>query len=130
LRLHTAGLIRGVERRQWREVEALLADNYTDRWSHDKTFVVTALRQVFEQFIFLTIEHRIIAADVSTGRVTAQVKMSGQGGPVAQFVMAKVNGLAEPFTFTWQKRSGGWPWDWQLAAVDHPTLDPGTEPQF
>ncbi|HYR57327.1 MAG TPA: hypothetical protein VEO95_01810 [Chthoniobacteraceae bacterium] len=129
MRLHTAGLIHGVERRDWRKVEALLADDYSDRWSHDKAFVVTALRQVFQPFIFLTIEHRIIALDASTGRVSAQVKMSGQGGPAAQFVMAKVNGLGDPFTFTWQQHSRR-PWDWQLTSVDHPTLEPDIEPQF
>lgn len=129
VRLHSETLIRSVERRNWRKVETLLADKYTDRWEHDKGFVVGALRQVFQQFIFLDIQHEIVAADAISGRATANVKISGQGGALAQIVMTKVNALGPPFTFTWEKRSG-WPWDWQLVAVDHPTLEPRVDSTF
>ncbi len=129
VRLHTAGLLKGIERRNWDKVQDLLADQYSDRWGHDKNFVVTGLRQVFGSFVFLKIEHQNLTVDATTGRTRTRVKMSGQGSPIAQFVMVKVNGLTEPFTFTWEKRSGK-PWDWQLTAVDHPTLDPDVEPQF
>lgn len=129
MRLHTATLIKSIERRNWSKVQDLLADNYSDRWGHDKNFVVGGLHQVFGSFVFLKIEHKNQAVDVDAGRTVTRVKMSGQGSVVAQYVMAKVNGLTAPFTFTWQKRSGK-PWDWHLTAVDHPTLDPGAELQF
>ncbi|MGB8170322.1 MAG: hypothetical protein WCF18_22660 [Chthoniobacteraceae bacterium] len=129
VRLHTASLLKGIERRNWSNVQDLLADNYADRWGHDKNFVVTGLRQVFGSFVFLKIEHENVSVDAVAGRTRTRVKMSGQGSAVAQYVMAKVNSLAEPFTFTWEKRSGK-PWDWQLTAVDHPTLEPDSELQF
>jgi hypothetical protein len=129
VRLHTAGLIKGIERRNWSKVQDLLADNYSDRWGHDKAFVLSGLRQVFGSFVFLKIEQQSLTVDASTGRTVTRVKMSGQGSVVAQYVMAKVNGLSEPFTFTWVKR-GAMPWDWRLTAVDHPTLNPDAELQF
>lgn len=128
IRLHTAHLLGGIERRSWKRVGDFLADDYSDRWGHDKAFVIEGLRQVFGNFLFLRIEHRVIRASVSgsEGACEAQVKISGQGGPIAQLVATKVNGLAEPFTFTWRQRSG-WPWDWDLSRVDHPTLNPDAE---
>lgn len=129
VRLHTAHLLGGIEHRSWDRVSHFLADDYSDRWGHDKAFVATALRQVFGNFLFLRIEHEVRAIAMPEGRVVARVKMTGQGGPVAQFVVTKVNGLAEPFTFTWRKRSS-WPWAWQLTAVDHPSLEPDREMSF
>ncbi len=129
VRRHTRGLLKAVEGRRWSKVEALLADSYSDRWGHDKAFVLDGLRQVFGGFVFLTIEHREVGGDVAGGKLAAQVKKSGQGNVVAQFVMTTVNELGEPFTFTWHRRGGG-PWDWELVSVDHPTLDPARMPQF
>ena len=128
VRLHTASLLKAIERRNWSKVQGLFADNYSDRWGHDKAFVVSGLRQVFESFFTLSIEHRILDADATSGRATVRVKMSGQG-PVASYVTAKINGLGDPFTFTWQ-RSGGMPWQWQLISADHPTLEPDKELPF
>ena len=121
LRLHTASLVKAVEQRNWSKVQSLLADHYADRWGHDKAFVVTGLQQVFGSFLFLKIEQESVAVQVASGTTITRVKMSGQGSPVAQFVIEKVNGLSAPFTFTWAK-SGGMPWEWSLTAVDHPTL--------
>jgi hypothetical protein len=50
------------------------------------------------------------------------VKISGNGGAVAQVVMERVNGLQQPFTFTWHK-VGSAPWNWQLTHIDHPELN-------
>jgi hypothetical protein len=129
VRLHTAGLIKAIERRNWSKVQDRIADNYSDRWGHDKAFVLSGLRQVFGSFIFLKIEQESLLVDAAAGRTVTRVKISGQGSAIAQYVMVKVNGLAEPFTFTWSKR-GSVPWDWQLTAVDHSTLDPDAEPRF
>jgi hypothetical protein len=129
VRMHTAGLIKAIERRNWSKVQDRLADKYSDRWGHDKAFVLEGLRQVFGSFVFLTIEHENLSVDAEAGRTITRVKVSGQGSAVAQYVVAKVNGLSEPFAFTWV-RSGGMPWEWQLAAVDHPTLDPDAAAQF
>jgi len=129
VRLHTQTLLQAIESRHWSKVEALLADSYADRWGHDKAFVLEGLRQAFGGFVFLTIEHREAGSVLLAGRSVEQVKISGQGNMVAQFVMTRVNELGEPFTFAWRKREGG-PWAWELIGVDHPRLNPGEMPQL
>jgi hypothetical protein len=131
VRRHTLGLLQAIEHRDWSKVDALLADNYADRWGHDKAFVVTSLREIFGSFVVLSIEAQVLrnSASETSGVTVARVKMSGQGNVVAQYVVTKVNSLGEPFTFTWTK-SGAQPWAWQLTAVDHPTFQPDTELQF
>lgn len=126
VRRHTAHLLKATERRNWEKVTNLISDSYADRWQHDKAFLQEALPQVFGQFLFLTIEHETDAVVVEggAGRTSTRVKMSGSGGPVAQYVVEKVNTLSAPFTFHWSQRSG-WPWDWELTRVEHPTLEPG-----
>lgn len=128
VRRHTAALLGAVERRNWDRFGSMLADTYSDRWGHDKTNVIENLDRVFSQFIFLTVEHEITALDVGDTRAstTTRVKMSGQGGAVAQFVISKVNGLSEPFVFVWQKQ-GKYPWSWQLTSVEHPSLEPNMD---
>jgi hypothetical protein len=129
VRLHTVGFLKAVEARKWSKVQSFLADSYSDRWGYDKEFVVAALEKAFQQFLFLSVEEKTTNSLASEGRASSYVKISGQGGPIAQYVMTKVNSLGEPFTFTWAQRSGK-PWDWHLLKVDHPSLDPGAEPQF
>jgi hypothetical protein len=122
VRAHTRQLLSAVERRNWDTMRALLADNYSDRWGHDKEFVLKGCEQVFGTFLFLNVEHEITAVDLGFGSATARVKISGQGGAPAQFVMSTVNGLPEPFVFFWEQRSGK-PWDWQLVKVEQPSLE-------
>ncbi len=126
VRRHTALLLNAIEGRNWEKLNNLMADSYTDRWKHDKGTVLEALPQVFGQFLFLNVEHETSAVEVlgGTGQTITRMKMSGSGGPIAQYVMEKVNNLSEPFTFHWYQRSA-WPWDWELGRVDHPSLDPG-----
>ena len=124
VRLHQAHFVKAVERRKWDRMAGFIAQNYSDQWEHDKEFVIRGSRDVFGQFLFLTIEHAIASCAVEgdAGTVRAVVKISGTGGPVAQFVMGKVNSLRDPFVFGWEKRS--WkPWDWHLVRVGHPVLD-------
>ena len=123
VRLHQAHFLKAVERRKWDRMAGFIAENYSDRWGHDKGFVVSGSREVFRQFLFLTVEHAVASCVVEGGAATvrAAVKISGTGGPVAQYAMGKVNSLGEPFDFHWEKRS--WkPWDWQLVRVSHPVL--------
>jgi hypothetical protein len=131
VRRHTAVLLKAVERRNWEKLKNLIGDGYADRWQQDKPFLAEVLPQVFGQFLFLNIEHDTTGAEVAggVGRTVTRVKMSGSGGPGAQYVIEKVNNLSEPFTFHWSQRSG-WPWDWELTRVDHPSLDPGGMPRL
>lgn len=126
VRRHTAHLLKSIERRNWESVKDQIDDSYTDRWEHDKALLLEALPQAFGQFLFLTIEHETSAVTMEggSGKATTRVKMSGSGGPLASYIVEKVNTLGAPFTFRWAQRSS-WPWDWKLMRVDHPTLDPG-----
>lgn len=123
VRLHTSHFLKSVERRNWNSSKSFLADDYTDRWQHNKETAVADAREAFRQFMFVTIENRIDSCEMAGDHATvrAVIKISGNGGPVAQLVMERVNTLSGPFTFEWRK--GTWkPWDWQLTQVDHPQL--------
>jgi hypothetical protein len=123
VRLHTSHFLKKVERRDWDGAGNFLAANYSDRWAHDKGSAVADIREAFRTFLFLTIENRTDSCEMATDHATTRtvLKISGSGGPVAQYVMERVNGLHGPFTFDWRKAS--WkPWDWELTGVDHPEL--------
>lgn len=121
---HTAHFLKAVEGRSWDTAGGLVAEDYSDRWGHDKENVLTDARAVFAQFLFLTIQAEPEDATVSGDRakIRSPVKLAGRGGPLAELVVGRVNGLRAPFVFTWQKRS--WkPWHWQLVRLDHPELE-------
>lgn len=124
IRLHQKHLLKSVEKRDWDRFTRFVADDYSDRWGHDKTFVLRESREVFRQFIFLTVrqEERTLRTNEGSGIVEARVMIEGRGGPLAEFAMQRVNALAEPFRFRWQQKS--WkPWDWQLVEFDQPELE-------
>lgn len=102
----------------------LLADDYSDRWGHDKVSVVDRTKQVFSQFFAVTIEAQefdLTEAD-GIGQVRARLKIKGTGGPLAELVVQKAATLQQPFTFEWRQLS--WkPWHWGLAKVDQPELE-------
>jgi hypothetical protein len=124
VRLHTTHFLKKVERRNWAAARDFLADDFTDRWGHDKNSALEDAQQVFAQFLFLTIENRTDNCDIRGTAATTRtrVKISGNGGAVAQMVMERVNGLSQPFLFTWRK-VGSAPWSWQLTHIDQPELN-------
>ena len=78
----------------------------------------------FAQFFVLgiTLENPEQSVSGKSGEVSARLLAKGSGGPLAQLVIERLQGLHEPFTFRWQRRS--WkPWDWALVRVDQPTLE-------
>lgn len=128
VRLHTSHFLKKVERRNWAATKEMMAADFTDRWEHNKASAIEDAQMVFSQFVFVTIENRTESCDMAAPTATAhtRVKMSGNGGGVAQLVMSRVNSLQQPFTFTWRK-VGSAPWHWELTRVDQPELsiDPG-----
>ncbi len=99
---------------------SLLADDYRDRWGHDKAIVLLNTREVFEQFVLLTIEQResALAFQADGWGLQEKIILKGLGGALAIYARDRVNALREPFHITWRKR--GWkPWDWELVSVDH-----------
>jgi hypothetical protein len=131
VRLHTTHFLKNVERRNWDKASLFIAANYTDRWGHDKEFVLRDSGEVLRQFLFLTIENKTLACELNGGSAITRtvLKISGSGGPLAELVMRRVNTLREPFVFEWRRQSRA-PWDWQLTRVDQPELDIGAAELF
>lgn len=123
IRLHQRNLLQAVEGRDWDRVAEFLDDNYSDRWGHDKGFVLREAREAFRQFIALEAQGEIVDLSVEPGAGTVLVRLSmrGRGGPVAELVMSRVNALHEPWRFQW--RQGNRPWKWSLVRIDHPELE-------
>jgi hypothetical protein len=124
VRLHTTHFLQKVQRRNWAGASAFLAEGFSDRWGHNKSTAIQDAREVFGQFIFLTLEDRTDQYERREADATTRtmVKISGQGGPVAQLVMERVNTLREPFSFTW-RHIGAAPWNWQLMHIDQSELN-------
>jgi hypothetical protein len=124
VQLHQTNLLRAVEKRNWERFASFMADDYSDRWGHDKEFVLRESREVFRQFLFLTVRQEVRAMQIGDqrGTVLARIELTGSGGPLASVATERVNALSKPFTFRWRQRS--WkPWDWQLVDVDQPELE-------
>jgi hypothetical protein len=124
IRLHQEHLLAAVSDKNWARVASFIAEDYSDRWGHDKAFVTQASREVFAQFfaLELTMSQPVLSRHDGNGEVSGRLIAKGSGGPFAQMAIDKLQELREPFTFRWQKRS--WkPWDWTLMRVDHPTLE-------
>lgn len=117
-------LIYAVEARNFEAMASLLAEDYRDRWQHDKAIVLRECREVFGQFAMLTIDRADFGIEMKDDRwvLREKVTLKGLGGPVAMYARDEVNALREPFAMTWRRRS--WkPWDWELISVDHPALE-------
>lgn len=116
-------LLAMLEKRDFESFGRLIAEDYGDRWRHDKAFVVRGCGMVFSQFLTLTIERGegSVAFEAGRGFVREKMTLKGFGGPLAMYARDEVNALREPFTMTWRKR--GWkPWEWELTSVEHPAL--------
>ena len=124
VRLHQLHLLQSVEDRDWPRFADFIDDQYSDRWQHDKSFVTKESREVFRQFIWVTIQQQndVIRMENGTATVAARLIVAGSGGPLGEMVKQRVNGLAAPFVFQWRNRS--WkPWDWRLVQFDQPELE-------
>jgi hypothetical protein len=121
--LHQQHLLQAVENRNWSKVSGFLAEDYRDRWRQDKSLALANLRQALADFLALGVQEkgRTLEWRNNDAVVRAHLQLVGSGGPIAQFVLQKLDEFHEPFVFTWQHRS--WhPWDWALIAVDQPEL--------
>ena len=124
VRLHQEHLLRSVEDRNWKKVNAFVSTDYRDRWGQTKQVVLTRLPQVFGNFLACGVQGTPISQTWSGGAcvIQSRIHIVGSGGPIAQFVIQQSESLREPFVFKWRRQS--WkPWDWALVEVDQPELE-------
>ena len=119
-----ARLLSSIGKRDFDAMDALLAADYHDRWQQDKALVMQRSREVFGQFVMLTVGRESLGLRADSGRwlLTEKVTLKGLGGPLAMAARDAVNALREPFVMEWRQRS--WkPWDWELQSVAQPELE-------
>jgi hypothetical protein len=123
-RVHTDDFLKAVEKRNWNTAADLVAENYSDRWGHDKKNLIKDGREIFQSFFLLSIQSSVTAPMVigAEVQISSSLKISGQGGPLAGLIVNQVNQLHSPFVFVWARRT--WkPWGWELVSVDQPEVE-------
>lgn len=124
-------LIRAVEKRDWKKVREIMADDYQDGWGQDREQAVASASQVLGQFLVLgvTIDRRSVEREGGRATISARLRLEGRGSPLAEIVLQGTNALQDDFQFAWRRKS--WkPWDWKLVSVNQPEIefDPSTLP--
>jgi hypothetical protein len=124
VRLHQEHLLSAISKKNWPRMASFIAEDYSDRWGHDKAFVLSAAHEVFGQFLFpkVTMDEPAIGIAGQTATVSARLQVTGQGSPIAQMIVERIEDLREPFIFRWQQRSAK-PWDWVLVRFDQRELE-------
>ena len=121
--LHGAHLISHVENRDWDAVRDAIANDYHDRWGHDRALVLERLRQVFQAMPnarIASVDPAVSAAN-GNGNWVGKITITG-AGEYAAVIEARVNALPAPFEMEWRNRS--WkPWDWKLVRVENSALE-------
>lgn len=117
------GFLQKVEKRKWAAVEKRIAADYRDRWGFHRASLLESLPQGFRHFYVLEIKAESPQIDIQgkVATVKCRIRMDGRGTAIADEILNRVQGLKEPFVFTYRKQS--WkPWDWKLESVDQPEL--------
>ena len=122
--MHNSSLVRAFEKRNWEKAEALIDPQYADRWGYNRERLLRDAREVFRQFFILEIRQESLLAttEEGAGTVSARIRVKGNGGPLAELVVQRVNQLNTSFQFKWVRQS--WkPWDWRLIQVENAGLE-------
>jgi hypothetical protein len=125
IRLHTAHLIRQIERRNWTRVGGFLAADYRDDWNPDSERLLERLRFLlgFTNDLQIRAVNPQIESAVGAGRWRSRVEMHGSGEVMA-FAQERINALDAPFVLEWRQES--WrPWDWRLVRASNTALKLG-----
>lgn len=109
--------------RNWEGVTELLALEYEDQWSMNRTDAVALAEELLQGFIMLDIEWTTteITVNENIAKVRGAARLSGNGGGVSALVKERVNQLTQPWVFTWRK-DGRRPDDWRLLSLRNPGL--------
>ena len=119
-----ARLLSSVEKRDFDALAGMIAGDYRDRWQQDRATLIVRSREVFGQFVMLTIgrEPRGLRSESGSWFLAEKVTLKGLGGPLAMAARDSVNALRAPFVMEWRQRS--WkPWDWELRSIAQPELE-------
>lgn len=124
VRLHSAHLLAALEAKDWSAAEEFLDASYEDQWGHDRTLLVTRLRQILPYASHLRIEAReiIVRAADGIGEWQGRVTVEADPNEISALIKERVNSLAEPFELKWRQNSKK-PWDWKLVRVANPALE-------
>ena len=126
IQVHTQRLLQAVERRDWAQVENLVADTYRDGWGLDKEQALAYSREIFGQFLRLRIRPQELQVQLGPGdprrqgQATLWFVIEGSGGPLANLTRDQVNALEQPFRLDWQRRD---PYRWELTRLENPALE-------
>ncbi len=127
VRLHTAHLIRQLEKRNWSAAQYFIAADYHDDWGDDRERLLERMREVLRYARAI----QIISSDPQTqierrhALWTAKVQITGDGEVVA-LIKERINTLSAPFELAWHRQSDK-PWDWKLVRASNRELIIGAE---
>jgi hypothetical protein len=123
IQLHTAHLLRQIEKRNWSNVRDFLAADYRDAWNADREQLLERLRVAlnFTRDLRITAINPQIGAAGETGRWSARIEVHGSG-EMASLVQERVSSLEAPFVLDWRQES--WrPWEWRLVHAGNQALE-------
>ncbi|TVR50569.1 MAG: hypothetical protein EA425_09495 [Puniceicoccaceae bacterium] len=117
-------MVNRVEAKSWRGVARLMAEDYEDPYGFDRETLISYARRTMVHFrrLEVRLESQSIERDGDTARITALVRLEGDGSPLARAIAAEVNRSFSPTEFVWRRQS--WkPWDWQVVSFSNPEFD-------
>jgi hypothetical protein len=122
--LHTEHLIAALQDQDWSDVEGSLDPSYLDQWGENRAILTARLRGLLSYAKNLkVVPHETMVRTLGgQGTWSARVTIEADPNEVSALIKDRVNGLGEPFTLEWRKKSRK-PWDWKLVRVSNPTLE-------
>ncbi len=124
IRMKQSAALVAVENGSHRKLSELISENYADLWDFRKNDVITAFRELRQQFLTVDLQPTDARTEISGNEatVTAKISMAGSGpSPIAAAIVTEANRLNAPFVFTW-KKEGAAPWSWKLVRVENADL--------
>ena len=123
VQLHQRHFLEAAQNRDFRKLKALLDDSFRASGGQDKTAALQQMAEGLRYFFSLEIaaSETETSIDGAKAKITARLRLSGQGSAPANAIQDLVNSSKDPFQFTWQRQS--WkPWDWRLVYAGHPYI--------
>ncbi len=117
------GLLRALEKRDWKRVTGHLAESYEDPWHENRRQTVAQLAEVFRQFFWLEIrpiETQWQRLSPQEFLLITRLELTGEGTALASLVVQEANNWPGKFTLRYVRQSR-FPGDWKLQeAQPHP----------